>query len=338
MPSIRQSGERRDNIAAIVAFIRKNEKATRMDLCKALSLSWACVSDLVALLIEEEILIESAQESKGASAVKGRTPTLLSLSEQKYFLGVDINDSGIAVTTLSMNGKRIASHKWAEEPVESEAELARSVCDKIASMLSDSENCCGIGVAMEGRRAADGGWLYPMKHCCVPIFPEVFLAREFGLPISVRHDPECVLYSVAPHPADRIAVRVDKWIGVAAMKREKMLELPLELGWIRYGERKLQSILRDCVSKGDLREIAEALGYSVGNLTLLLGIDSCFLAGEGIEWLEDLTEIFEAALQKANPNATYKTCAITDASDGAARLAMAEYPLQGQILANNGRN
>ena len=86
MASIRQSGERRDNIAAIVAFIRKNEKATRMDLCKALSLSWACVSDLVASLIEERILIESAQESKRASTTKGRTPTLLSLSDEKYFL------------------------------------------------------------------------------------------------------------------------------------------------------------------------------------------------------------------------------------------------------------
>ena len=332
MASIRQSGERRDNIAAIVAFIRKNKKATRMELCSSLSLSWACVSDLVALLMEERILMESAQESNRTSIAKGRTPTLLSLNEQKYFLGVDINDSGVAITTLSISGKQIASHKWAEEPIESEAALIRSVCDKVASMLSDGENCCGIGVAMEGRRAADGGWLYPMKHGCVSISPGMFLAREFGLPVSVRHDPECVLYSVAPHPADRIAVRVDKWIGVAAMKGEKILELPLELGWIRYGGKKLQDILRNCASKGDYHEIAEALGCSVGNLTHLLGIDRCFLAGEGIEWFEELTDLFGTALRQANPNAKYEICVITDASDGAARLAMADYPFQGKIM------
>ena len=52
MASIKQLTEKNDNISAIISFIQRNEKATRMELCKALSLSWACISDLVARLIE----------------------------------------------------------------------------------------------------------------------------------------------------------------------------------------------------------------------------------------------------------------------------------------------
>ena len=331
MASIKQLTEKNDNISAIISFIQRNEKATRMELCKALSLSWACVSDLVARLIEENILIETAQDTKtGATATKGRTPTLLSLNEKKFFLGVDINDSGIAITTLSIGGKEIASKKWAEEPFSCEEELMRSVCEKIEELMPNSENCCGIGIAMEGMRAADGGWLYPMKQGCISVCPEVFLAERFRLPIAVKHDPECVLYSVARHKEDCIVVRVDKWIGVAAMKNGKILEMPLELGWIRYGEQKLQDILRNCAKKGDHLEIAEALGRSIGNLTLLLGINTCFLAGEVAAWLEGLTTVFNTTFRQANKNATCEICAVSDASNGAAKLAMAKYTLGGQ--------
>lgn len=329
MASIKQLTEKNDNISAIVSFIRRNETATRMELCKALSLSWACISDLVARLIEENILIESAPSAKAGASTKGRLPTLLSLNEKKFFLGVDINDSGIAVTTLSMNGKRIASKKWEEEPFACEEELVRSVCEKIEALMPSTENCCGIGVAMEGRRAEDGGWLYPMKQGCVSIHPEVFLAARFRLPIAVRHDPECVLHAVAKHREDCLVVRLDKWIGVAAMKHGKILEMPLELGWIRYGEEKLQDILRNGAQSGDFLEFAKALGRSVGNLALLLGISTCFLAGEAFTWQERLIEAFDTTFKQACKQGTYELCVASDASDGAARLAMSQYTLDG---------
>ena len=120
-------------------------------------------------------------------------------------------------------------------------------------------------------------------------------------------------------------IRVDKWIGVAAMKRGKILELPLELGWIRYGDRKLQSILRDCAKKGAYHEIAEALGRSVGNLSVLLGIRTCFLAGEVTDWLDGAADAFDAAFQSASIGGEYRICRVSDASNGAARLAMAAY-------------
>ena len=52
MASIKQFEERKDNISSIVSFVRINQKVTRREICNALSMSWACVSELVSILIE----------------------------------------------------------------------------------------------------------------------------------------------------------------------------------------------------------------------------------------------------------------------------------------------
>lgn len=329
MASIKQFGERKDNISAIVSFIRRNEATTRMEICKALHLSWACVSDLVADLIKDDVLIESAPSANNASSAKGRSPAQLSLNENKYFLGVDINNFGIAVTSLSINGVQIAFKKWEAKHFTDEKELTLSVCDHISEMLSCKEDCCGIGVAVEGMRSEDGGFLYPMKNGCVSVFPQREIAARFELPVSAKHDPECMLYSVAkPYSEDCIMVRADtEEIGIAAMKHGKILELPLELGHTCYGGLRLRDILHSCAEKGDFCEIIEMLGYSVANLALLLGIQKCYLVGEWTNWLgKDMYSTFESAFKSVCSDAKFEICALADASDGAARLAMSEYP------------
>ena len=172
MASIKQFGERRDNISAIVSFIRGRGATTRMEICEALRLSWACVSDLVADLIGDEVLIESAPSANNVSSARGRIPARLSLNENKYFLGVDINNFGIAVTSLSMNGMQIAFKKWEAKHFKDEKELIRSVCDHISEMLPRKEDCCGIGIAVEGMRTEDGGFRYPMIDGCASVSPQ----------------------------------------------------------------------------------------------------------------------------------------------------------------------
>jgi hypothetical protein len=326
MASIKQFEERNDNISSIISFVRSNQKVTRREICNALSMSWACVFDLVAILIADGILIESNLGVKTSSTEKGRNPSYLSLNEKKYFLGIDINDSGFAITSLSINGEIIASKKWEAETFSTEEELELSVCKKISEFLYDKKNCCGIGVAMEGLRSENGGFYYPIANKWLPVSPQVFIANHFELPVSIRHDPECVLYSVAHTCQDCMVVRVDNWIGVAAMKRGKILDLPLELGSIRYGNQKLHTILHNCAQNNDYYEIAEALGRSAGNLTVLLGIKTCFLAGKVTEWLERCRDKFDTSFREANPRGEYKICLVSDASDGAARLALADFP------------
>ncbi len=327
MASAKQLEERENNLSAIISFVRVRGAATRMEVCEGLSLSWACVSELIGILIDENVLIESTQDTNGmTSAAKGRTPKYVTLNKQKYFLGVDINDSGIAITTISMNGESMQARKWEAEWFQNEAALVASVCEKTSQMLENAADCCGIGVAMEGARSDDGGYLYPFTGGFISIHPEVFLANRFDLPVVVRHDPECVLYSIVnSFDKDCIAVRVDNGIGVAAMKHGKILDLPLELGFAVYGSFRLKDILRHCAKTGDYRKIAEALGYSAANLAMLLGAKRCFVAGGVTKWFGDVSSLFDAAFKNVSPKLEYEICHVPDASDGAARVAMAEF-------------
>ena len=103
MASVKQFVERRDNIASIVSYVRSVGLATRLEISSALSLSWACVSDLVALLIERNVLTESTQKTeRSESEARGRTPTYVKLNGKKYFLGVDINRTDLRIRRVAV--------------------------------------------------------------------------------------------------------------------------------------------------------------------------------------------------------------------------------------------
>ena len=329
MASAKQFIEKRDNIAAIVAYVRSRGGATRMEISRALSLSWACVSELTASLVLSGVMIEVRRSAIDGSESKGRTPGYLVLSEKKYFLGVDINDSGMAISVLGINGKLLRTQRWDAEPIKDEEELKISVCEKIASMLDPDAECLGIGVAMEGQRGEDGSWGYPLSGGIIPIKPEIFIEERFKLPVSVRHDPECMLYAVADESdTDCMAVRVDSGVGVAAMRRGRMLDLPLELGFISVKEKNLRSVLVGCAKSKDYGEIAEELGVAVGNLAMLLGVKKVFIVGMIIDWLGGVKERFDSAFKRGAKNIEYEVSTVSDASWGAARVAMAEYPVK----------
>ena len=122
MASSKQFIEKRNNIASIVSFVRSRVEATRLEIASALSLSWACVSDLVSLLIEQNILFEFKRTAQQGESV-GRTPTYLSLNPEKYFLGVDINDSGFSVAV----GLPSISSDWYGASITNHALFSRSM-------------------------------------------------------------------------------------------------------------------------------------------------------------------------------------------------------------------
>ena len=330
MASIKQFLERRNNIAAIVGFVRSRGKATRMEISSALSLSWACVSDLVSLLLDDEILKESSE--KNTSDARGRTPTYLKLNDEKYFLGVDINDSGIAITLLSLGGAKLSSKKWESKFFSDEESLADAVCEKIESVIERKGACLGIGVAMEGMRISDGAWGYPTESGSFAFYPDRIIEKRFGLPVFVRHDPECMLYAVAESlDLDCMALRVDTGVGVAAMKQGKIMELPLELGNVFIDGERLRKHVFDCTalkkrSFGDAR-LGEKLGYAAANLAMLLDLKKVYIVGEVIEWFDEIAEEFGTAFSKVKRGIEFEVSGISDASEGAAKVAMAEYPI-----------
>ena len=298
-----------------------------VEIASALSLSWACVSDLVSLLIEQNLLFEFKRVSQQGESV-GRTPTYLSLNPDKYFLGIDINDSGFSVTNLGVDGRKTDYKKWVPETFCTTDELAASVCDKISVMLRDADNCLGVGVAMQGARANDGGWYYPIMDKYESFDPRSVIRNRFDLPVFARHDPECMLYAVIDNIAvDSMTLRVDNDIGVAAMKNGRILDVPLDLGHIYVGEKKLKTILNDGDATGDYSKIACELGMASANLAKLLGLKKVFIVGGILKWFDKVENYFENTFRRVSKNIEYIVCDAQDAPEGAARVAMAEYPI-----------
>lgn len=332
MASAKQFIERRDNIASIIAYIRSRGEATRVEIASALSLSWACVSELVSIMIGDGVLTETKRSERERGELRGRTPSYITLNKKKYFLGVDINDSGIAVTVIGSDGNKIHSKKWEPESFADRDALADSVCGKIEEMLGVKEDCLGVGVAMEGMRDTDGGWKYPFSGGACPFRPDTVIESRMGLPVYVRHDPECMLYAVAENfDDDCMALRVDNGIGVAVMKGGKILELPLELGFAHRCGRPLKSILRDCAKEGNYAGIAAELGAASANLAMLLGVKTVYIVGEIIGWFDGARDIFDKAFSVVDKNVKYEISKASDASEGAARVAMAEYPIMKEV-------
>ena len=329
MASAKQFIERRDNLASIISFIRQVERATRMQITSALSLSWACVSDLVSGLLEERVLIESEGVAEQSES-RGRTPVYLALNDDKYFLGVDINDSGIAISALGMSGRLLNSKKWEPEIFDTADELTESVISKIREMLTNAENCCGIGVAMEGIHS-ENGWRYPIGIDFVEYDPCKVIKNHFDLPVYARHDPECMLYALSDSAeGDCMVLRIDNEIGSAAMKSGEILDFPLELGRVRYGKAKLRRLFKAYFGEGKTgegAEFGEALGCSVGNLASLLDLKKVFIVGKIVDWFDDIASEFEEALLSVDSDLAFEVRRIMDASEGAARLAMSKYPI-----------
>ena len=62
------------------------------------------------------------------------------------------------------------------------------------------------------------------------------------------------------------------------------------------------------------------------NLSVLLGIQTCFWAGDVVKWLDGSEDSFTSTFKQANTQGKYQLRVVSDASDGATRLAMAESP------------
>lgn len=336
MPSQKQYTERTDNIRAIFSALRECGSLTRNEISQKLGLSWACVSDLTAMLISEGIAL--ARSPSGEKSFRGRTPSYLCLSEENCFLGVDINNNGITFRKESAVGELIAVHTDKRE-IDTEDALSEIVLSGIEGMLSGfSGKCLGIGVAMQGQRSeATGLWGFPAPGGYIYVDPEKMIGAKFKMPVTVRHDPECMLYAFMGNGErkDTMTVRVDGGIGVAVMKRGEMLTCPLELGeTVTEGGVHLSELCTTAkiISSADKTGACRALSLAVANLALLLDVERVILCGEAVREYLKLGSFFSDIFSSVcGGKISLSMSEITDAAGGAVSASASNYFFVGGV-------
>ena len=216
---------KRSNAAEVFNLIRERGSLTRREIADLLGMSWGAVSTITARLIEEKYVVEVKGDSL---ASKGRTPYCLEVNGDEHFaVGVDVNRSGLS--TVLVNLKNDILGRWTRE---ADFTSREALTCGILSIVGDTLEFAGdhrvrcIGVAMQGVVDSATGVSYSLRGCrdWENINVSALVENAFNIPTYIEHDPNCILYaSKANTTEDRILLRIDKGIGMAATLGGRML-------------------------------------------------------------------------------------------------------------------
>lgn len=330
MPSEKQFEERIENINSIINHIRLNGAKSRRELSCDLGLSWGCVSELSQILIKKNIVTE---EEPNNIKSKGRTPSLLVLNPDICFLGIDINIRGLSACLCNLLGEKLESFSEKIDCSSKEG-FIKSVKDFADSIICNKTNIFGIGFAMQGIFSPESNcWKFPSKNISIN-FSTDFI-KDFNIPITVEHDPNCILYGCFNDTEkSKMIVRIDNGIGASIHKKGEFVNELLELGYFVVGSdnKRLHETLslskaQSFASKKDLEEYlksgGERLGTALGNVCNLFRLDKIYLCGDMITNYNLLNEAFFSSYKNtAIAAAEIITVEVTDAAYGAAKIAI----------------
>lgn len=146
------------NKSIILTKILNDGPISRAQIAKETNLTPPTVGSLVKELMEQKIVVESAQ----GTSQGGRKPTLLVIDEEAFYIvGVDAGPSKIEAIVSNLSGKIIAEHKLKiPKAVTKESfltTLIETIEGVIAKTTSITEQIIGIGIAMHGVVDAEKG-------------------------------------------------------------------------------------------------------------------------------------------------------------------------------------
>ncbi len=333
MASEKQSAERKDNIRDILAYLRANGEKSRREVANELGLSWGCVSEIVSVLMTEGVLTEEKTEGAGT---KGRRPAVLALNGELCFLGVDVNMNGLKACVCNLLGEKVCEMSGELDCTSREA-FSESVTEFVKEVLGARYEILSICFAMQGICDKESGvWDFPAPNVGKIDFEKEFWS-VFGVPISVEHDPDCILYGcLERNEGSKMAVRIDRGIGASFYKNGAFRnDEPLEIGYMTMngeGER-----LHKIVSLSAAERAAEAgqtasyleragryLGIALGNICNLLKPDTVYLCGDLVSEYDLMNGAFYDAYAKTAIYSETEIAAVkvTDAAYGAAKRAV----------------
>jgi len=334
LPSEKQYLERKENVSSIIRYIRASGPQSRRQLSNGLSLSWGCISELVAILLSKKILVEDVSCSYSG---KGRVSSVLSLNTEICFLGIDVNKNGLKACVCNLLGEKTEEFDG-KLNYDSKADLIRSVIDFVKPVLDKLENVAGIGFAMQGIfHSNKNAWEFPSDNS-IFIDPEKEFEKAFGLPVITEHDPNCILYGcIDENEENKMVVRLDSGIGASVFKNGSFLKDELfEIGYFvvgENGERLHQIISKEAIERNTserhleeyLNYAGKHLGIALGNICNFLRIDGIYVCGDLVTKYNLLNDSFYKFYEKtviAECAAEIITVYVTDAAFGAAKIAM----------------
>ena len=140
------------NIVEILNLLFKNPNISRIDISKQINLNKASVSEIISLLIENELVIEIGPGNSGSSG--GRKPILLKLNEKAgCSLGIDLGIDYISFLLTDLN-RNVLIYDYYEEIINKNnvVEIIVKVINSIENILKKYKyKLVGTTLAVHGR-------------------------------------------------------------------------------------------------------------------------------------------------------------------------------------------
>lgn len=146
------------NKSIILTKILNDGPISRAQIAKETNLTPPTVGSLVKELMEQKIVVESAQ----GTSQGGRKPTLLVIDEEAFYIvGVDAGPSKIEAIVSNLSGKIIAEHKLKIPKAVTKGSFLATLIETIEGVIAKTakitEQIIGIGIAMHGVVDAEKG-------------------------------------------------------------------------------------------------------------------------------------------------------------------------------------
>ena len=357
------------NHTNIFRLIRKKGPLTRRQIESETGLSWGAVSNVTARLIELGYVRE-IKDGENPAGTAGRTPILLEADGETHFIvGLDVNCSGFRAVLMNLQNRVL--HTVQRTPYCGDREsLLSGIRETVREILdfADGKHVLCIGIAMQGTVDAANGVSVHFPRCKdwkdVPLC--AMLEEEYGLPVFLEHDPDCILYAYSASAGlrDAILIRVDSGVGMAVMMNGRIFERlgafelahtvvtpdgapctcgnrgcleayasetgMAELAGIPFDELVQRAQRGDRAALGVFTQMADSLALAVGNVSRLLNIGEVVLCGDMLRHRELFYDRLSASAFRVagEHRLSFSVTDVAEAASGGAMIALERYVLR----------
>ena len=209
---------RASNRALVLQILYSAEGASRADVARATGLTRVTISEIVARLMAEGLVIETGSRGGGTP---GKPAMLLEIDANAFhIIGIDLSESGaLRGALLDLRGRIVSRAQRLEQLVGDDAVVA--VGDVIAGLLAEATRpILGVGVGTPGIVDHDGVVLNApnLEWRDVPL--RARLAERFAQPIVVCNDANAAAlaeFGFGGGAPDLLLVKVGRGVGAGLL-------------------------------------------------------------------------------------------------------------------------
>ncbi|MEO5920081.1 MAG: ROK family transcriptional regulator [Pseudolysinimonas sp.] len=215
---------RSHNRALVLQTLYRSGTISRADLARATGLTRVTISDLVAQLIVDDLVVELGQRTPSSEhgARPGKPATLLDINRTGFqILGLDLSDHAVLRgSVLDLDG-----HILERREVDLENASGQSVVDKVVALTAElvaaaSVPILGIGVGSPG--VVDlGGTVISAPNLGWSDLPlQALLEQATGLPVIVANDANAAVlaeHSFGGALSDTMLVKIGHGVGAGLL-------------------------------------------------------------------------------------------------------------------------